>query len=375
LTRGCPEPDYSAHTETDQERHPMEPLSLPANQPRQFYLGGAEIEAFRGVPGNPAGSAQPSERAPEDWIASTVSKHGDDDGATVLPDGRLLRDAVAADPESYFGPAHVARFGANPALLVKLLDAGERLPVHCHPDRAFAGAHLASPFGKTEAWIIIGTPGPDPHVYLGFNRDVEAGELAEWFETQDSTEILSAMNRVPVATGDAIFVPAGTPHAVGAGVFIAELQEPTDFSVMLEWRDFGLPDRHDGQLGMSAELSLECFNRKHMTDAELARYVRKAQPNSGGTALLFPDEAEPFFQAEEIVVDDAVELDPQYAVLIVVGGAGSLTTVQSKTALTRGSTVLIPYSAGTTTLQASERAAGDEPLRAIRCLPGNASRG
>jgi len=62
-------------------------------------------------------------------------------------------------------------------------------------------------------------------------------------------------------------------------------------------------------------------------------------------------------------------------VLIVVGGAGSLTTVQSKTALTRGSTVLIPYSAGTTTLQASERAAGDEPLRAIRCLPGNASRG
>ena len=351
----------------------MEPVSLPANQPRQFYRGGAEIAAFREASESPVGTASSSERAPEDWIASTVSKHGDMSvgaGATILSDGRLLRDAVIADPQEYFGPAHVARFGANPALLVKLLDAGERLPVHCHPDRAFAGAHLGSTFGKTEAWIIIGTPGPDPHVYLGFNRDVEAAELAEWFETQDSAEILSAMNRVPVGTGDAIFVPAGTPHAVGAAVFIAELQEPTDFSVMLEWRDFGLPDRHDGQLGMSAALSLECFNRKQMTDADLARYVRKARPNLGGIQTLYPDDAAPFFQAEEIVVDDTVELPAQYAVLIVVGGSGSLTTTKSETALTRGSTVLIPYSAGPTTL----RATGPDPLRAIRCLPGNASR-
>ena len=205
----------------------------------------------------------------------------DDDGTTTLPDGRLLREAVAAEPESYFGPAHVARFGDNPALLVKLLDAGERLPVHCHPDRAFARAHLGSNFGKTEAWIIIATPVSDPHVYLGFNRDVEARELAEWFESQDSAQILSSMNRVAVGNGDAIYVPAGTAHAVGAGVFIAELQEPTDFSVMLEWRDFGLPDRHDDQLGVSAELSLQSFNRKRLTDADLARYVRQAATQSG----------------------------------------------------------------------------------------------
>jgi mannose-6-phosphate isomerase len=344
----------------------MEPLSLPANQPRQFYLGGPQIAAFRAGSGSSASSAA---RAPEDWIASTVSKHGDDDGATRLSDGRLLREAVAADPTSFFGAAHVARFGDNPALLVKLLDAGERLPVHCHPDRAFAGAHLGSAFGKTEAWIIIGTPGADPHVYLGFNRDVEEAELEEWFENQNSEEILAAMNRVPVATGDAIFVPAGTPHAVGGGVFIVELQEPTDFSVMLEWREFGLPDRHDGQLGMSAQLSLQCFNRRRMTGADLASYVRKAQPNKDGAAALFPDEAEPFFQAEEISVTDAVELGPQYAVLIVVDGSGSLTTAASDIELARGSTVLIPFSAGPTTLRATTGAS----LHVIRCLPGDPS--
>ena len=49
-----------------------------------------------------------------------------------------MRDAVAADPEAYLGAAHVARYGASTALLVKLLDAGQRLPAHFHPGRAFA---------------------------------------------------------------------------------------------------------------------------------------------------------------------------------------------------------------------------------------------
>ncbi|HTC69069.1 MAG TPA: mannose-6-phosphate isomerase, partial [Acidothermaceae bacterium] len=301
------------------------------------------------------------------WIASTVSKYGDDDGATRVADGELLRTAIAANPESYFGAEHVARFGASPALLVKLLDAGERLPVHCHPDRAFASTHLGSLFGKTEAWIILGTPGDDPHVYLGFNRDVEQAELAEWFENQSSEEILSSMNRVSVGTGDAIFVPAGTAHAIGAGVFIAELQEPTDFSVMLEWRDFGLPERHDEQLGISAELSLQCFNRRHMTDAGLSRCVRRSSEHRDGVTALFPDEAEPFFQAEEIFVTDTVELGRQYAVLIVLEGTGSLATAHSEMALARGATVMIPYSAGPTTLRSTG-------LHVIRCLPGNSTR-
>jgi mannose-6-phosphate isomerase len=346
----------------------MEPVSLPANQPQQFYLGGPQIEAFRGQP-SAAGShpssifaADPA-RTPEDWIASTLSKFGSLDGATRLPDGELLSEAVTAHPELFFSPAHIARFGANPALLVKLLDAGERLPVHCHPDRAFAGVHLGSVFGKTEAWIIIGTPSADPHVYLGFNREVEPAELSSWFVNQNRDEILGSMNRVTVRTGDAIFVPAGTPHAIGAGVFIVELQEPTDFSVMLEWRDFAMPDRRDEQLGMSAEVSLQCFNRHRFTDADLALCVRRATPGEVGSVALFPTQAEPFFQAHEIIVTDSIELDAQYAVLIVLGGTGTITTARSQLDVGRGSTVLIPFSAGLTTLHGE--------LHVLRCLPGD----
>ena len=116
---------------------------------------------------------------------------------------RACRDAIAADPVSYLGPAHVDRFGPDPGLLVKLLDAGQRLPVHCHPGRAFAGAALGSPHGKTEAWVIVEAE-PDASVYVGFTRDVGLDEVRAWMGDQDSAAMLGAMHELPVAAGDAI---------------------------------------------------------------------------------------------------------------------------------------------------------------------------
>src|SRR5439155_27078643 len=103
------------------------------------------------------------DHAPEDWIGSTTTSFGEQTrGLTVLPDGRLLRDAIAAAPTAFLGPAHEQRLGADPALLVKLLDAGQRLPVHFHPEEDFARTHLGSAHGKTEAWIVVETRGERP---------------------------------------------------------------------------------------------------------------------------------------------------------------------------------------------------------------------
>jgi mannose-6-phosphate isomerase len=93
--------------------------------------------------------------------------------------------------------------------------------------------------------------------------------------------------------------------------------------------------------------------------------VRLATPCTDGAIKLFPAQAEPFFQAEEIIVTDVTPLDAQYAVLIVLGGTGTLSTATSELELRRGSTVLIPYSAGPATLRGT--------LHAIRCLPGDAA--
>src|SRR5439155_543884 len=180
----------------------VNPVELPPNQLHHFYRGGEAIASFRGI-------RSTDDHAPEDWVGSTATMFGADGaGLSALPDGRLLRDAIAADPVAYLGPAHTAQHGTDCALLVKLLDAGERLPVHFHPDQAFARSHLGLAHGKTEAWLIVETRGERPTAWLGFREDVDLDVLAGWVDRQDRATLLDALNELTVGPGDCFFVPA-----------------------------------------------------------------------------------------------------------------------------------------------------------------------
>jgi mannose-6-phosphate isomerase len=306
------------------------PLRLGPHQLHRFYAGGQEIAAFRRI-------ASTDDHAPEDWVGSTATLFGEQAlGLSSLDDGRLLRDAIAADPEGFLGPDHVARFGADPALLTKLLDAGERLPVHCHPDRAFARDHLGLPYGKTEAWIVIGTRGAEPVVHLGFTRDIDLATLADWVRRQDTAALLASLHVLPVAPGDTVFVPAGVPHAIGAGVFIVELQEPTDLSVLLEWRGFSVDGTADGHLGLGFDVALDAVDRSGWSRDAIGE-LRAGD--------LLPAAADPFFRADRAGGGD--ELDAGFAVVVVVEGEGLLGALDVR----RGDTVLVPYGAGPVRLE------------------------
>jgi mannose-6-phosphate isomerase len=271
-------------------------------------------------------------------------------GLSRLADGTLLRDAVAADPAAYLGPEHLARYGADPGLLVKLLDAGERLPVHYHPGRAFAREALDSAHGKTEAWIILEAD-PGAAMHLGWSRAVELGEVREWMRAQDVAAMLAAMNELPVAAGDAIFVPAGTAHAIGAGILLVELQEPTDFSAMLEWDGFPLTEEQ-AHLGLGWDRALEALD---LSPA--------GEPGPQDGAL--PAAADPYFRAERHTGGAA--LDPGFSILVGLAGRGTLATEGGDVPFGRGSAVLVPYAAGAGELR------GD--VSAIRCRPADPAAG
>ena len=246
------------------------------NLPETFYAGSGRLARFR--------RADVPDR-PEEWIASTTCRFGhDDSGLSVLPDGTTLRDAVRADPQGWLG-----RDDPDTGLLVKLLDAGQRLPLHVHPDRDFARSHLASRYGKTEAWIVLDAA-PDAVVNLGFNRPVEAAELDRWVHEQDVAAMLAATNTVPIRAGDAVLCPAGTPHAIGAGVLLIELQEPTDFSIMLETEGFPIPPE-DALSGCRASRRCRASPAAAASPAQLQQW---ADPAPGS---LLPAQADPFFRA------------------------------------------------------------------------------
>ena len=331
------------------------PMHLPWNPVFRFYKGGDGIDRFREMePGSGPG-------APEDWVGSTTTSFGNDsEGLATLEDGRVLRDVIAADPVGFFGAEHVAALGSNSGLLVKLLDAGERLAVHFHPGREFAREHLHSDFGKTEAWLILEAE-PGAHMHLGLRESIDPETLRRWVTEQDSEEMLRALNKVPVKAGDSLFVPAGTLHTIGAGITLVELQEPSDMSVVIEWRYAGVePEEATLQLGWDTILppaDLEAGVPVHIPAAQ--------DPDSGSTQKrMLPPEADSYFRAQLLTVheQDPLELEPQFS--IVIGTGGSLTfagDAHQPLTVRKGEAALIPFAAGSTTVSGSGTA--------IRCLP------
>jgi mannose-6-phosphate isomerase len=335
----------------------MKPIRLAANRFPRFYRGGPAIDELRGTRPQAGG-----EVLPEDWIGSTTTAFGSATaGLTQMEDGRTLREAIQADPEGFLGQRHADAYGASPALLVKLLHAGERLPVHSHPDRDFARRHLGCPWGKTEAWVIIGASGPEPVVHLGFREAVHLDRLTELVEEQQVKALLASLNTIPVAPGDTVLVPAGIPHAIGEGVLLVELQEPTDFSVLLEWDGFAVDGRRQGHLGLGFDLALRCVDRSSWSPAELERLRDGRGPVRPGVERLLPAEADPFFRAERLRPDPAAALEAAFSILVVTHGSGRLETRGDSLDLDRGDTVLVPFAAGAGEVRGQ--------LEAVRALP------
>lgn len=318
----------------------MKPVALAPNVLRHFYAGGERIAALRGTP--------PAAHSPEEWIGAVNTTFDGSRGLSALPGGTLVRDAVSAAPEAWLGAGHVARFGSDTALLVKLLDAGQRLPVHFHPGRAFAAEHLGLAHGKTEAWLIVEAD-PGAAVWVGFSREVGLAEVRGWMAAQDSDAMLGAMQRLPVRAGDAIFVPAGVPHAIGEGILMVEVQEPTDLSVLLEWTGFELTE-DEGHLELGWDVALEALDRAAWSSERVA-----ALRGPGAGASLLPAAADEWFRAERVRGGDT--LDAGFSVLVGLAGSGAV----GDEPLGRGVALLVPHGAGALPVS------GD--VEAIRCRP------
>jgi len=207
------------------------------------YSGGLMLDRMEG-------RALPADGPfPEDWLGSTVRATNPPPGrkdeglARVIFSGgeALLADLVATDPEYFLGTAHIRLFGANPMVLVKYLDSSVRLPFQVHPTVEFSQHHLKAASGKTEAYYILGTRPQvaEPFIYLGFQRPPGPSDLRRMIVEQDIAALERCFDKIPVHPGDVYVVPGALPHAIGGGVLMVEVMEPTDFVARIEFNVAG----------------------------------------------------------------------------------------------------------------------------------------
>jgi mannose-6-phosphate isomerase len=353
------------------------PWILAPNRVARFYRGGALLEQF----GDASSAPGQDGNEPEDWLGSvtrTWAPPGSstrDEGLSQVTVGgrdRTIAELLEADPELVAGRALVERAGSTTGILAKLLDAAERLPGHAHPSRAFAHRHLGTPFGKTEAWHVLAVrehAAASSTIRLGFRRDVTRDELLGWIAEQRTDELLGALHERPARPGETWLVPGGTPHAIGAGVFILELQEPTDFSIVPEVAGFPIePD--DAHLRLGWQTAVDAIDRRALTDDEVAalRYVPGPPPIAGALARerLSPPAADPYLRLERWTATSSrwpPIRDPAFLVAIVTRGEGEARVHRGGSLALRRGTIFAVPAAGLPGLDLR----GD--ARLLACLP------
>ncbi|MDE3213841.1 MAG: class I mannose-6-phosphate isomerase [Bacteroidota bacterium] len=153
----------------------------------------------------------------------------------------MLKDIIEKYPEDILGKDHYKKHSATTSFLLKFLDSAIRLHIQSHPTIPFAKEFLNSEYGKTEGYYIQGTRSDveSPFIFLGFQNPTTKEKLKEAIEKQDIKFLESCFEKIPVKKGDAFFVPGGLPHAIGEGVFMIEIMEPTDLVARIEFEKAG----------------------------------------------------------------------------------------------------------------------------------------
>lgn len=350
------------------------PIRLDNPRAWRTYLGGSQLDALHGICGGA------DDHFPEEWIMSVVAARNagrediKDEGMSHLyGDSATLKELLEQEPDGYLGSAHTAAKGTSLGVLVKLIDSAERLTLQVHPDRRKAMELFGSPYGKTECWHILGghdVDGEKPCIYLGFRPGITREYWKHLFDVQDIPGMLDAMQKYEVHPGDTVLIEGGMPHAIGAGCFLTEIQEPTDFTIRVERTTpsgFAVDDFMCHQ-GLGFERMFEAFHYDEISREEIRnRYFIQPEPvleEDGGTVTtLIGYKNTPLFRLDEIRVNGtlAVPNPKTFSGLYVLEGRGTISANGKSAPLEKTAQFFVPAGTGDFTVQSCE----DTPLRIL----------
>jgi mannose-6-phosphate isomerase len=333
-------------------------LFLESNRVWRTYPGGMILDQMEGV-------EKPEDKHfPEDWIGSTTRavnkgrEHLIKEGlSNVTFDDKTLtlKELCEKMPDVILGADHVEKYGANTQFLLKFLDSAIRLHIQCHPTIPFAQKHLNSNSGKTEAYLILSIRDDvkEPYIFMGFQNPPTKEEFKVMIEEQNSDDIVSCFDRIPIKPGDVFMVPGGMPHAIGEGVFMIEIMEPTDFAVRIEFERGGyvLPEE-SRFMNRGIDFALSMFNYE-TTSVNTIKEHFFCEPrlletqNRSSEYVLIDEQKTKCFKVNRIKVKDSyVKKASSFYIGIVTNGSGTIEIDGQTISVNEGSKFFVPYQTG-----------------------------
>lgn len=291
---------------------------------KNIIWGGSDICPFKGI-------SPVQDGIGESWELSHVEGN-----YSVVAEGELagksLDELIKTYGKQLLGGKVMERFGTTFPLLIKFIDARDNLSIQVHPNDELAKARHNS-FGKTEMWYVV-KAAKNASLYSGFSKQIDAEEYVK--RVEDNT-IMDVLQRYDVNEGDVFFLPAGRVHAIGAGCFIAEIQQTSNITYRIY--DYNRKDANGNGRELHTELAKDAIDYTLYPD-----YRTHYKAHTNATVELADCK---YFTTNLIEIDatmtrDFSELDSFVVYICMSGSAVIKDDKGNEVNVHQGQTVLIP---------------------------------
>jgi mannose-6-phosphate isomerase len=286
--------------------------------------GGNDICKFKDITPIEAGIG-------ESWEVSDFK-----DSMSVVANGSLkgetLSGLIASAGDKLLGKHVHAQFGERFPLLVKFIDADNDLSIQVHPDDALA-AERHNSFGKTEMWYVVNAR-EGAGLYSGFSTQITP---EEYVERVGNNTFMDVLKRYQVKAGDVFFLPAGRVHAIGSGLFIAEIQQTSDVTYRIY--DYNRLDKDGNRRELHTELAKDAINYEVLDDYQTHYEHAKDKAVELVECKYFHTN---LLEIESKVERKLAALD-SFVIYICAAGEGELTDgAGNKVRIAQGDSILVP---------------------------------
>ncbi|MDR0946746.1 MAG: class I mannose-6-phosphate isomerase [Ruminococcus sp.] len=276
----------------------------------------------------------------EETIAESWELSCNPDGESTIVggdfDGFTLSEFIKRNGKALLGK-NCAKYDIFP-ILIKFIDAKENLSIQVHPTDEYMKNHGGG-YGKTELWHILDCE-PGALIISGLKSGVTKDEFAEAIE---NNTLLDCVNYVPVKKGDTVFIEAGTIHAIGKGILLAEIQQNSNTTFRVY--DYGRTGSDGQPRPLHIKEALEVIN-SNVSEKSLTTSLTGSDRNVGNaeeflgaceyfSALRLNIKAENFFAGSDTFLS-----------LLIIDGEGELTYLDLKMPLYKGDSIFIPAGCG-----------------------------